>query len=168
MIPTANFGLLWFGSFPRLPLRRTKASLRLLVERETKAMGMVYTYGDEVLYMQSWNNLKYLDQFCWRQTLWEAFFFFVSFFASYFSLPWSATTLHCASEVDYWSRIWVLLGGDKVVIILQSNLILLQYLHLFFLHFLKGNDASLPHSVVRCGLEDNITRWLLNPPLLRG
>ena len=63
-----------------------------------------------------------------------------------------------SSKVDARTRNRVLPGG---YIIIQSQLILLQYHHTFSFHFLNRDDGLFPQSVIYCSSKDNNTWWLL-------
>ena len=71
----------------------------------------------------------------------------------------SALIYFTSVETDFWTRIRVIPGG---CIIFQSHLILLKYLHILYLHLLNWYGGLFPHRVIRCSLEENISRWLLN------
>ena len=68
------------------------------------------------------------------------------------------------SDLDSWSQIKVITGGHIVYIIFQSHLLLLQYLHLLFIHLLNLDDGSFTRIFICCSLEDNITRLSLDLP----
>ena len=49
MISIDTSGLLLFGRLTILPLKWTKASLKMLEEREMRVMSMIYSEGDKML-----------------------------------------------------------------------------------------------------------------------
>ena len=73
-----------------------------------------------------------------------------------------------SGKVDLWSQILVIPGGDVFFIIWKSQLLLLQYFHIFFLILFKGGDGLFPHIILCCVLEENISIWFLNPIFSEG
>ena len=71
----------------------------------------------------------------------------------------SALSYFISGEID--SRTWtrVFPGG---YIILQYQLIFLQYWHIFSLHFLNRVNSLFHHIIMCCISEDNFTSWFLN------
>ena len=55
MIFMATVGLLLFGMSPSLTLRSTRYYLRVKYESKMRSTNMVYSEGDYVLTIQSWN-----------------------------------------------------------------------------------------------------------------
>ena len=165
MFSVATFDLIIFGRLPNLTLIWTTAFLRVLFERETRDTGIVYSEGDNMFTMKSWNWWKAWDKFCWRQNLRLAILFMFPFLPLLFLFCSHPPTVFCyfnTGEVHSWSKIRVIPVEDITYIILQSRLILLQYLHIFFLNLLNWYYGSFPHSVVHWLFEEKIPRWLLN------
>ena len=67
----------------------------------------------------------------------------------------------------YLIRIWFLPGGDVFFVVYKFHLILIQYLYLFFLCFLNGDNGLFPQSVILWVSEEKTPRWFLNPLFLK-
>ena len=106
--------------------------------------------------MKSFRSLLFKMQFLGGCLL--CCFLFCLFFFYPILTHQSALCYFSSGEVYYRNITRVLPGG---FIIYQYHLLLMQYHHAFFLHFLNRDDCSFSHSTIRCILENNFPVLLL-------
>ena len=118
MIFTATVRHLWFGWSSSLPPRWMIMSLGVSTERETRALRMASSEGDDMLSMQSWHRWNASDRLCRRQTLRATISFAVFFFTSSFCLLLSVTILHC---VAFTGSRWIPESKVELLIVVMSS-----------------------------------------------
>ena len=98
IISLAAVSLLWLGGLANFPPMCIKVSLMVLDDCWISWINLYSLVVDEErLSVELMHDSKVPDILSWRWTFIVDVFFSVTFFASYFSLLFSATCLHCAT-----------------------------------------------------------------------